>query len=631
MARKSPKTLSDRDFFLRMGGALVAIAFAVFANSFGNQFTNWDDRMLITENAQVTNPNIVEIFTPSPGQTYQPVRVLSYAIDYTLWGEHPLGYHIINTALHAAAAVLLMLLLTRVFDILRGDEKHEAHRLAAALAAALFVVHPINVEAVTWLSSRKYGLLATFGFGSLLAYLISTAGDKVRPSPSAISAILMLLAMLSSPFAVTLPPLLLFFDFCRDGFRLPKARWRGYAPVAVLLIAYPLIWLALMGGGESNAARKWHEDDSFFVTILSMVSVLWDYALNFICPLFLNNKYPREIVRSLAEPRLWLAIALIGGIIWLSVRSWRGKDQLAIFLIGWFAICWAPVSNIIPISTMIADRYMYLPGVAIFAALALLLPRKRWPIAAVVLLIFAGLSIARNRAWQNSVTLWGDSVSKGPNNPIARNNYGMALKEAGEEAKAGDEFRRAVELHDAYTEAELNLSVHYQDSGKGELALPHLQRALELDPDNGKVHNGLGIYHAQFGDPAEGLRWFQSALERLPALAGNIHTNIGRLYRRQNQHDAANAEFSIAAAMDEPMAHFELGAFYGRTNQGELAFTHLTQAIALNPDYAEAHNNLGIFYARQGNLPKAAEHFAEAVRIKPDYQEAIQNLARARK
>jgi tetratricopeptide (TPR) repeat protein len=621
MARKSHSSLNDRDFFLRAGGALVAIALVVFANSFGNAFTNWDDRMLVTENAQVTKPDLVTIFTPSPGHTYQPVRVLSYAIDYALWGEHPLGYHVINVALHTAAAVLLMLLL-------RGEDKHDGHRFAAALAAALFLVHPINVEAVTWLSSRKYGLLATFGFGSLLAYLISTAGDKVRPLPSAISAILMLLAMLSSPFAVTLPPLLLFFDFCRDGFRLTKARWRGYAPVAVLLIAYPLIWLALMGGGESNAARKWHEDDSAFVTILSMISVLWDYALNFACPLFLNNKYPREIVRSLAEPRLWLALLTIGGVVWLLVRRAKKQDRLALFLGGWFLICWAPVSNIIPISTMIADRYMYLPGVAIFAALALCVPRKRWPIAAVVLMILAGLTMARNRVWQNSVTLWGDSVARGPNNPIAHNNYGMALKEVGREDEAGEQFRIAVGLHKAYTEAELNLSVHYQDTAQGKLALPHLQRALELDPENGKVHNGLGIYHAEYGDPAEALRWFQSALEREPGLKA-IHTNIGRLYRKTGQNEAALAEFAKAAAADDFRAHFELGAYYGRANRPELAYKHLTRAIELKPDYAEAHNNLGIFYARQGQLPKAAEHFNIALRIDPEYTEARNNLARA--
>jgi Tfp pilus assembly protein PilF len=627
MARKPQTSLSDRDFFLRVGAALAIVVFAVFANSFGNQFTNWDDRMLITENAQVTEPSLLDIFKPEPGRTYQPIRVLSYAIDYALWGDKPLGYHIVNTALHATAAILLMLLLTRIFDALGGEDQHSRHRLAAALAAALFALHPINVESVTWLSSRKYGLLASCAFGAFLAYLISTRDEKIRPIPSAISAILMLLALLSSPFAVSLPPLLIFFDFCRDRFQNPFRRWRGYAPVAVVVLAYPLIWLALMGGGESNAARKWHEDDSAFVTILSMLSVLWDYAVNLACPLFLNNKYPREIVRSLAEPRLIGAIILLAGFAWLMLRSAQKKAPLPLFLGGWFFICWLPVSNIIPISTMIADRYMYLSAVAVFASLGLLLRRKQLPIAAMVLLLLAGVSIARNRVWANSVTLWADSVTKGPSNAIARNNYGMALKEIGRETDAGEQFRYAVELHDAYTEAQLNLAVHYQDSQQGKLALPHLQRALELDPENGKVLNGLGIYHAEFGEPEEAMRWFQGALKQSPDLAA-IHTNIGRLHRRQGRPKEAVAEFTIAAERDEPQAHFELGALYGRAGQGQLAFTHLAHAINLDPNYAEAHNNLGIYYAQQGQMPKAAEHFAAAVRIKPDYSEAINNLAR---
>ncbi|MFT5126615.1 MAG: tetratricopeptide (TPR) repeat protein [Rhodothermales bacterium] len=628
MARKPQTFLSDRDYFLRLGSALALIVFAVFANSFGNQFTNWDDRMLVLENAQVTEPNLVGIFTPEPGRTYQPVRVLSYAIDYALWGDKPLGYHIVNTALHATAAILLMLLLTRIFDALRGEDQHAQNRLAAAVAAALFALHPINVESVTWLSSRKYGLLASCGFGSLLAYLISTSGEKLKRIPSAISAILMLLALLSSPFAVSLPPLLIYFDFCRDRFQRPFRRWRGYAPVAVVALAYPLIWLALMGGGESNAARKWHEDDNAFVTTLSMLSVLWDYAVNLACPLFLNNKYPREIVHSIVEPRLLAALILIAGVSWLMWRSWQKKAPLPLFLGGWFLVCWLPVSNIIPISTMIADRYMYLPAVAIFAGFGLLVQRKQLPIAAVVFLLLAGISIARNRVWANSVTLWADSVSKGPNNAIAQNNYGMALKESGRDSEAGEHFLKAVAIHEAYPEAQLNLSVHYQDSGQGALALPHLQRALELDPKNGKVQNGLGIYHAEFGDPEEAMRWFQRALESESSLSA-IHTNIGRLHRKQGRTEAAIAEFAIAAGQDQPQAHYELGALYGPANQQELAFTHLNRAIALKPDYAEAHNNLGIYYARQGNLPKAAEHFATAVRIKPDYQEAINNLARA--
>ena len=160
-------SLTEKKFFLLTVSCVLLLIILVYANSLQNDFTNWDDRSLVVEDPAIRSlsfGNLLEMFTPQPGKTYQPVRVLSYAIDYHFWKLNPVGYHLGNTILHGLSAILLYLLLTGVLNQIRGEDEAGSNRMISFITALLFTVHPINVEAVAWIASRKYGLLSFFIF-----------------------------------------------------------------------------------------------------------------------------------------------------------------------------------------------------------------------------------------------------------------------------------------------------------------------------------------------------------------------------------------------------------------------------------------------------------------------------------
>ncbi|HAR67603.1 MAG TPA: hypothetical protein DCR55_15545, partial [Lentisphaeria bacterium] len=152
--------------------ALFALALITFGPTLSGEFTNWDDPKLVRDNPAIRSLSpaaLLPAFVPRAGETYQPLRVVSYAIDYTVWSHSPFGYRLGNLLLHALAAALLFLAFRQAIPRLIPSAERVA--LAAWIAAALFCLHPVNVEAVAWISSRKYGLLAVFAFSAWLAAL----------------------------------------------------------------------------------------------------------------------------------------------------------------------------------------------------------------------------------------------------------------------------------------------------------------------------------------------------------------------------------------------------------------------------------------------------------------------------
>jgi protein O-mannosyl-transferase len=551
---------------------LVIVVFAVFANSFDNAFTNWDDNLLIVDNPAIRSIS-PGIFAPVAGETYQPIRVLSYAIDHALWGLNPLGYHLVNTALHAAASVLLFLLFRLLLDSVRSSQTG-ANRVMALLLALAFALHPVNVEAVVWMSSRKYGLLAVFGFATLLLHL------RERPAPAAAC---LALALLSSPFAIALPALVLLLDWVRER----KPEWRRMWPLAIpIAVIMPIIGYCLLGGSDNKAVKS--HDGGLLRTGLEMVQALADYALNLLLPLFLNARYlapaPEE---SLLGLKLFAGFAVIAGLAGWAICELRKGQRLPSFCVLWTLLAWLPVSNVIRISTNVADRYMYLAAVGLFLACLLLLERARsaaLPISAVLLLAWAGLTLQRNRVWQSSITLWQDSIAKEPDNVLARNSLGLALRLAGREAEAGPHFEHAYSLAPGDGHTRLNLASHLQNTGRYDAAWPHLQRADELLPNEPKVLTAIGSHHLQAGD--------------LPAAIAAIQSAI-----------AANANYA--------KAHDKLAAAQLASGELEAALASCRRAVELAPGNAEFRINLAIACER-ADLPEAQAHADAALALSPN-------------
>ena len=589
-----------------IGVALFAII--LFANTFGHGFVNWDDPALIEENEAIRSlapGHVIALFKPVANETYQPVRVLSYAIDYALWELKPQGYHVVNSLLHAGAGVWLFLLAWLLLDRLRPKQGRD-NRVLALLIALIWVAHPVNVEAVAWAASRKYNLLALFGFAAFWCHLRSSQGGKVQWGFAGAAAALAMLAVMSSPFGIVFPVLFVLVDYCCDPELDPRCglrkRWKCYLPTAgVFAIFAGVLYIALMG--EKGISASYSDKVAPHHLFLTMLRVVFDYGRNLLLPLWLNAKYANAVAVGINLKIIVTILAILAGIA-ATIWRLRAKDKRPLLCLGWALIAWAPVSNIITISTTMADRYMYIASVGFFIGLALLLDglaRRQGakPVligATVLLAISSVLTVQRNAIWGDNLSLWGDAVAKDPASPMAQFNYGNALQEA----------ERYDEALAAYTTSQ------------------------KLFPEHISLYTNLGTLYARTKRYDEAITTYQEALRRSPNHISAIQ-QLASTYSDAKRYQEAAATFARWGELtNDPAAYREAGLALGHGGLHQDAIFHFQKLLELVPNSDVAHKNMGVSYANLGQMAKAAEHFEAAVRLNPNDAASKSFLARVR-
>jgi hypothetical protein len=267
---------ANRPLLAKFAIAVFAIGALVHGQAVSFDWVKWDDPPLVVNNPAIRSlspTNIKAILTPVAGNTYQPIRVLSYALDYAVFGLKPAVFHASNVLLHCLAGALLVPLIFAMLSELRKGRPHE-NRIVALLGALIFVVHPVNVESVAWVASRKYGLLAVFSFASFWCYLRSSQTTLPEWRFLGVSVVLALLATLSSPFGVMLPVLIVFFDLCRCRLRTNLRFYLAYAiPFALV---YGMIAFALFGGESGPSVGPTHIEGKAHWTVFTMLRVVFD-------------------------------------------------------------------------------------------------------------------------------------------------------------------------------------------------------------------------------------------------------------------------------------------------------------------------------------------------------------------
>jgi tetratricopeptide (TPR) repeat protein len=671
-----------RKFHLCSITAIFLLTLTVYANSLNNDFTNWDDPGLVIENPSIRSldpANIIDIFVPKAGHSYQPVRVLSYAVDYHLWKLNPVGYHGVNILLHALSALLLYLMLSAALPPIRPEGRDGSNRIISLITTVLFVVHPVNVEAVTWISSRKYGLLAFFSFLSFYLYILSRREQKINTSYYLSSLGAYLLALLSSPFALTFPGLLFLYDFCRASISSPlrvlKKHIFYYLPYCLLALLYFFILWSSLRSGADNTVKDHYMNQPFY-TFLTMLSVIFDYLRNISLPLWLNNRYIDNLHLNLVNIKIFISIIIIVVTLIVVLSKARTGSKLPLFCTGWFFICWLPAANIIPVSTKMADRYLYLSAVGLFLLFSVWIVKLAgdnyrkaravvvFSFCTLLILSFSILTIQRNKVWANSLTLWEDSLRKAPNSRIAHLNLGEVLDEQGKLEEAIAHYREALRIDPYFARAHNNLGVALAKQGKVEEAINHYLEALRLNrnlqktrlnlddaldlhlaeqdqttstggslvisPEYVKSLSNLGVALALMGKYDQAVAYCKKALELQPQWPEGLN-NLGNVMAAQSKFDEAVQYLSLALELkpDYADAHNNLAVIYARLGQFAKASTHYSEALDLKPHSAEIHNNLGVALAAQGKLDKALQHYIRAVELRPEYAEAHMNLGNA--
>jgi protein O-mannosyl-transferase len=624
---------------------IFCVACAVYINSLNNQFTNWDDTNLIANNELIRSldvKNIKKIFDFHAPGTYQPVRVLSYAIDYYFWKLNPFGYHAHSIFLHAFASVFLYLLLSHIIPLIRGMGKIEdkTAKYVAFFTALVFAVHPLSVEAVTWLSGRKYVLLSFFSFCSLYLFAESFKAETVQFCLISGSVFLAVLAALSSPFGVIIPLIIFICIFSMDESNNPvnvlnkhKKVWLPYCVIFVPV--FLKLWTALVkiNPGGTGPGTGHFEGNSLY-TLWTMLRVLFDYVRNIFFPFWLNIRYPDFVSKSFMEYKIITAITIIAVMAVIILWNLKRGDKRFFFCIAWFIIFWLPVSNIIPISTKMADRYIYIA----FPGLVLLFSLYAFPllnviakkihvsgavvsIIAVLLIVcyFAPITVARNKIWKDSGTLWSASLKTYPHNAIAHNNLGIHLLYIDHKPeKAMIHFKESIRLKPESTQPRENLYDTFIWLKQYMMAVEFAKKQVVMRPESAEWYNKTGVAFDALGNSKKAEQYYKKALKRNVVHLETIN-NLGSLLIAQKRYNEAEIVLgkALSSGKTDVNIFFNLGVVFSLKQKSEKAVEYFLKVIDINPGDAVAYFLAGEQLLKLGEKKEGKNYINMARQLEP--------------
>jgi protein O-mannosyl-transferase len=591
---------------------LVLLSGGLYLNTLGNIFTNWDDGLIYgnTQLLTLTRENIRKIFTLEKGATYQPIRVLSYAIDYHFWKLNPLGYHITNILFYILTCIMVYFTLLHLSIHLRERASPDSHGRVAIFGALLFAAHPVHVEAVAWLAARKEVLQGVFFFLALYFYLRGRdVGGRKKVLYLSLVIFSIFLATLSKPSAVVFPGVILVYEISKSGKKwisFVKTHWVFFSLSLIISVIFTFILLKVMleAGGI-----KQYKGDSFASNLLVCVYV---FLQNIKLLLFTVN-YSAAYSFFVNMPVFCLTnvilLLITIGLFAISVLSLQ-RTKIIFFSFFFFFIALLPYLNIIPISTLKADRYVFIAsfsyilvlGVAfdyVYAFQHKRFSRGFFKLLSVTLFLFlligySFMTIRQNTLWQNSYTLWTDAVEKHPESSTANALVGVV----------------------------------YMELAMDQDAIKHLEKAVRLVPYDYQSRNNLAIVYGRSGEPEKALKEFSAAMHLSPD-DDTIKINLSVFYQRHKEYKKAEEllRYLLSKSPQNPNLHFRLGLIYRDAGRYEEAGSEFLRSVELAPHIISGYEELGNTYAtRIGDLEKAKYYYSMGIEAAPKAKARIEDL-----
>ena len=546
----------------------------------------YDDHEAITNNEATHGlENTSRIFTTpswwsshiSYVRHYRPLTTWTYALNFSIHGLNPWGYHLFNNILHGLVSGLVFLILS-MSGLAIGP---------SLIAAAFFLVHPVHVEAVAWINCRADILAGGFLLLSLLFH-IRAAEETGRKQISLIacSLIAFVLSGLSKETGFMTPFVILAWDIViRDnGYpletwrNLRSSRWREYLPFFIILAVFVWSRSQFVGGAAEATVSKMASplgEASFIERLLTGGYVIARYMWVLVFPLKLTVDYsPNEItlVDSFLDPRGLVGLSVLviyGAAILFTLR----RARYISFVLLSAAIILAPGANILfPVGTIMAERLMYLPALALCIPLAIglwefhLRLKRSWLTLILLIGVLAAYSVRtydRNKDWKNEETLFTSALAASPKSAMAHKNLASVLHERGRYEEAIDLAETAVHIVPEFPDAYLILGNCYFMIHRYRDAETAYRKAIALVPDHASAHLNLGAAYHVTGHFPEALGMFNRAIELDPRLDlawfNRIHTliSLGYIEQVESAYQQAIQRFPDHPAASEARAKLE--------------------------------------------------------------------------
>ncbi len=609
---------------------LIAVTALVYEPAWSGTLL-WDDAAHLTSPALQSLHGLWRIwFDPGATQQYYPLLHSAFWLQHRLWGEATPGYHLVNIVLHACSAFLVAVILRRL-------------KIPGAwFAAAVFALHPVQVESVAWIAELKNTLSGFLGLAAVHAYL---AFDQSREKRQyALAIVLFGLALASKTVTAMLPVMLLVALWWRDG----TVSWRRHVVPLVPFLATGAatgLTTALIERttiGATGAAYAF----TFVERCLIAGRAFWFYLATLAWPSHLVFIYPRwNVSQSIAWQYVYPVAALALVVFAWAYRT-RSRAPLAAILafaaglfpaIGFF--------NVYPFRySFVADHFAYLAGIPLIALIAAGLARLSGvlshrplnrlvavPAAAAVLVLLGFLTFRESRKYANPTVLYEATLRDNPSCWLAHVNLGIAIAETkGDLKQAMRHFEAALRLQPDLQEGHLNLGLAYQKLGRFEEAAANYEKSLGEGPEQAETYVALCAARRALGRLPEAKAACEHALALEPESAAG-QFGLGATLRRMGDLERALPALASAArlAPEQGEIHAELGLVLLNLGRPEDAASAYQKALEVGPRSAESVANLGLALFQQGRTGEGMRLYEEAIRLDPTYVDARYYLGSA--
>ena len=594
---------------------LVALILAAYWQLPTHGFVNLDDNRYITQNEHVkmgvTWQTLTWAFNFDNFAYWHPVTWICHMLFFQLFGMNPSMHHMMNLFLHIANSLLLFL----VFKRMTGEIWQ------SAFVAALFALHPLNVESVAWASELKNVLSTFFWMATLFGYVRYVE----RPGINRYLIVLLVFALglMAKPMLVTLPFVLLLLDYwplnrlkfyqstgAEHGFFQPASTENNPSSVLTLILEkIPFLFLSAVCVFLSNLSFQ-HKDAVISTALVPMklrianavVSYI-GYIRKIVWPYHIGVFYP--FPRSIPSRQVMVAGLLL---LFLTFWAFRLIKKSPYLVVGWL---WF-IGTLVPAIGLVqaglwpamADRFVYVPAIGLFIGIAWGVPdllgrwgRKKWllgPIAAALVFNFTVATRLQNRYWKNNITLFRHALQITHKNAIAHEKLGEALFAKGKDDEAARQYHEALRITSDLIGANLNLGVILREQGKFDKAIEHFSKVIQTDANSADARYEIAVTQEKKGDLNAAVRYYSAALRIKPEEA-KIHNHLG-----------------IALALQ---------------NKEKIAIFHFSEALRINPSYVGASYNLAKMYTRRRNMKKAIFYLKKTLKLNPNMAPALYRLS----
>ena len=611
------------------GLALVALPLLAYAPALNGEFI-WDDvDIYVVQNPLLrASDGLFRFWFTTEARDYYPLAYSLYWIEWRLFGDSPAGYHVVNVLLHGFACVVLWRLLVR------------ASIPAAWMAAAIFALHPVNVEAVAWIAQAKSILAGLFGFAAVYCHVRYNESAQDRWYWA--SALCFGLSLSAKPTLIFLPLALAAFSWWKGDTLASTVKHS--APYFVLCLLFGLVGVWFQE--ENIVGQDVVRQQSLWDRAVTAGWAVWFYVYKAAAPFQLAFVYPRwEIDRaSVLAYAPGAAVLLTVATAWAFRLTRWGKPALAGIVL--YLLTLAPALGIVDIYfwryAFVGDHYHYqsLPilivGV-VYLATQLSEPYARWrraeqvgyALAAILLAALFALTLQQASIYRDPETVWSDTIAKNPRDFLGRNNLGLIEYQRGRIGKARALFAEAAVANPEFDEAHNNLGLCDHFERKYDEAEKHYRRALEISPHKTLIHQNLASVLRAQAKNLDARKHLQRAVE-IDDTNAAAHNMLGEIWEEEGALVEAAKAYAAAAAADPRQfaARFNLGRLLAAANRPRDALRYLGEAAALAPENPAAQHNLGVVHAMLGNWGQAERHMQAALRLDPSLRAARDDLRR---